>query len=216
VFARATLLADRGKYDQAIGLLQDIKPGHPQHDKALEMIADLQKKKSTAGQFMDGKTPQQVFEEKIAAGRVAFEAHDYVGAKAAFEEAIKIQPLPADAKGLYDTAAEQVAKLESAKTLFTESKYADVIATLQPLLDQDPQNQNIRRMIVDARFNLGAVALQEERTDDAIREFDEVLKASPDDELARRSRELAARYNGESKDLLYKIYVKYLPLRQAV
>ena len=30
-----------------------------------------------------------------------------------------------------------------------------------------------------------------------------------------RTRELAVRYNGETKDLLYKIYVRYLPLRQA-
>ena len=39
---------------------------------------------------------------------------------------------------------------------------------------------------------------------------------APTNELARRSRDLAVRYNGEAKDLLYKIYVKYLPLRQAV
>jgi hypothetical protein len=68
-------------------------------------------------------------------------------------------------------------------------------------------------MIADAHFNLGAMALQEERIPDAIREMDEVLKVNPNDELARRSRELALRYNGEPKDLLYKIYVKYLPLR---
>jgi len=47
----------------------------------------------------------------------------------------------------------------------------------------------------------------------AVRELDEVLKMDPNDELARRSRELAVRYKGETKDLLYKIYVKYLPLR---
>jgi hypothetical protein len=31
--------------------------------------------------------------------------------------------------------------------------------------------------------------------------------------LAKRSRDLADRYDGQPKDLLYKIYVKYLPLR---
>jgi hypothetical protein len=71
-------------------------------------------------------------------------------------------------------------------------------------------------MISAAHFNLAATALQEERTNDAIRELDEVLKEDPNDDLARRSRELAVRYNNEPKDLLYRIYVKYLPLRQAV
>jgi hypothetical protein len=47
-----------------------------------------------------------------------------------------------------------------------------------------------------------------------VREFDEVLKAAPDDDLAKRSRDLAMRYDGEPKDLLYKIYVKYLPTRK--
>jgi hypothetical protein len=46
-----------------------------------------------------------------------------------------------------------------------------------------------------------------------MREFDEVLKTDPNDELAKRSRLLAERYSGQPKDLLYKIYVKYLPLR---
>jgi hypothetical protein len=42
------------------------------------------------------------------------------------------------------------------------------------------------------------------------------LKNDPNDELAKRSRTLADRYSGEpqKKDLLYKIYVKYLPLRK--
>ena len=35
----------------------------------------------------------------------------------------------------------------------------------------------------------------------------------PNDDLAKRSRTLAERYSGQPKDLLYKIYVKYLPLR---
>jgi lipoprotein NlpI len=80
---------------------------------------------------------------------------------------------------------------------------------------QDPQNANVQRMIMNAHFNLGAKALQEERTADAVTEFDEVLKVDPNDDLAKRSRELALRYDKQTKDLLYKIYVKYLPLRQA-
>jgi tetratricopeptide (TPR) repeat protein len=212
---RATALADRGQFDQAIGLLQDIKPGDPLHDRALGMIADLQAKKSKVGATFDGKTPDVYHAEQIAAGRAALAAHDYAAAKAAFENAIKVKPLTPDAQTDYAAAANQVAQLDSAKALFSERKYAEAISNLQPLLVQDPQNQNVQRMITDAHFNLGAEALQTEKTADAIREFDEVLKVNPNDELAKRSRDLAARYDGETKDLLYKIYVKYLPLRTA-
>jgi tetratricopeptide (TPR) repeat protein len=178
------------------------------------MIADLQHKKARAGEMIEGMRPAQYFDTRVAAAQTAFAAHDYAGAKTAFEDAMKVKPLTPEQKAIYDQARDQVAKLDSAKALFAERKFADALSSLISLAEQDPQNQNIRRMINDAHFNLGVTALQEERTGDAVREFDEVLKVDPNDELARRSRELALRYEGQTKDLLYRIYVKYLPLRQ--
>ncbi|MBV8516278.1 MAG: tetratricopeptide repeat protein [Acidobacteria bacterium] len=214
VFARATNLANHGKYDQAIALLQDVPATDPQHDRALVMIADLQQKKSKTASLIDGVPASQYYDQKVTSAQAAFNAHDYAAAKADLDDAQKVHPLPPEVKALYDNAAQQVAKLDAAKTLFDERKYGDAIAALQPLLAADPQNQNIARMIVNAHFNLGAAALQEEKTEEAIREFDEVLKSEPNDELARRSRDLAVHYKDETKDLLYQIYVKYLPLRQ--
>lgn len=213
IIGRATTLAAKGKYDQAIALLRDIKPGDPQHDKALVMIADLQQNKSSSAQLIDGVPAAQYYEQRLSAATTAFAGGDYSAAKVAFEQALRVQALPPDAKAQYDIASQKASQLDAAKALFAERKYADALTSLQPLLDQDPQNASIRRMIADAHFNMGAMALQEERLPDAIKEMDEVLKMNPGDELAKRSRDLATRYNGEPKDLLYKIYVKYLPLR---
>ena len=213
IMARATMLAKNGRYDQAIALLRDIKPGDPKHNDSLVMIADLQKKKSTSAALIDGIPAAEYYEQRAAAGAAAFAVGDYVAAKAAFEQALRVKPLSPDLKAQYDTAAQQASKLDAAKALFSERRYSEAIANLQPLLEAEPQNASIRRMVVDAHFNLGAMALQEERIGDAVREMDEVLQMDPTDELARRSKELAVRYNGEPKDLLYKIYVKYLPLR---
>jgi tetratricopeptide (TPR) repeat protein len=215
VLSRAKTLAGLGKYDDAIKLLQDIKAGDAQHDAALRMMDDLKHKQAGSAAFIDGKPAAQYYDEKVAAARAAFAQHDYATAKTAFEDAQRVKPLAPDAKAEYDTAANQVAQLDSAKKLFTEQRYDEAIASLQPILTQDPQNATVQRMIVDAHFNLGAKALQEERTTDAITQFDEVLKVTPTDELAKRSRELAQRYDKQGKDLLYQIYVKYLPLRQA-
>lgn len=213
LLSRASLLAGNGDYDRAIALLRDIKPGDPQHDKAMVMIADLQQKKSGAAQLIDGVPAAQYYQQRVDAAGAAFAAGDFSAAKAAFEQAMRVQPLPPDLRTQYEAASQQASKLDAAKSLFAERKYADAIANLQPLLQAEPQNAGIRRMLADAHFNLAAMALQEERTPDAIRELDEALKLNPNDELARRSRELAQRYNNEPKDLLYKIYVKYLPLR---
>ena len=213
IFVQANSLAKRQRYDQAIAILGDIKPSDPQHDKALEMIADLQHKKSQAAQMINGRPASLVYDESIAAARTAFDAHDYETAKTALDTAARIKPLPPDLTAMYATASQQVSKLEVAKALFKERRFQDAITNLDPLLQADPQNQSIRRMLIAAHFDLGATALQEEKLPDAMREFDEVLKSDPNDELAKRSRTLAERYSGQPKDLLYKIYVKYLPLR---
>ena len=213
LIGRASMLAGKGEYDRAIALLRDIKPGDPQHDRALVMIADLQQKKAGAAQLIDGVPAGQYYDQRIAAATAAFTAGDYSAAKAAFEQAMRVKPLPPDLRTQYEAASQQASKLDAAKALFAERKYAEAIANLEPLLQQEPQNVSIQRMLADAHFNLAAMALQEERTPDAIRELDQALKLNPNDELARRTRELAQRYNNEPKDLLYKIYVKYLPLR---
>jgi tetratricopeptide (TPR) repeat protein len=215
LIAQATRLSGQGKYDQAIAILQDVKPDDPQHDKAVLMIADLQRRKSQAAENIDGKPAAQFYADQINAGRAAFDAHDFDGAKKAFEQAMRVKALPPDVQPIYNTASQQVAKLDAAKSLFKERRFADALSNLEQLRAQDPQNLNIQRMILDAHFNLGAAALQEERLPDAIREFDEVLKVDPADELAKRSKDLAARYSGQPKDLLFKIYVKYLPMRSS-
>jgi tetratricopeptide (TPR) repeat protein len=214
IFTHANSLAQKGQYDAAIALLQDVKPDDPQHDKALSMIADVQRKKGQASEMVDGRPAAIVYQEGLTAGKAAFDAHDYDAAKKAFESAARVKSLPPDMKALYDIVAQQSGKLEGARTLFKEQRYQEALTSLQSLQQQEPQNQSIKRMISDAHFNLGAIALQEERLPDAIREFDEVLKIDPNDELARRSKGLAERYDGQAKDLLYKIYVKYLPTRK--
>jgi tetratricopeptide (TPR) repeat protein len=215
VIARATGLANAGQYDKAIALLREIQPGDPLHDRALVMLADLQAKKSTSAQLIDGVPAAQYYDQKVNEARTAFEAHDFIAAKNAFEQAQRAKPLPPDLKAMLDQATQQAAKLDAAKALFGERRYSEAIANLQTLLEQDPENQNIKRLIMDAHFNMGAAALQDEKTSEAVKQFDEVLKVDPNDELARRSRELALRYDNEPKDLLYRIYVKYLPLRKA-
>lgn len=213
IFTKAERLSTAGQFDQAIALLLTIQPQDPEHDRALEMIDDLKDRKAASSGLIDGRPAAVVFQETVDKGRSAFEAKDYLAAKQAFEHAASIQPLPSDAKMMYDAASQQVAKLNDAILLMKENKYADAVANLQSLQQQDPENGSVRQLLLAARYNNGVVAMQQERLTDAMAEFDEVLKANPNDTEAKRSRELAAKYNGQAKDLMFKIYVKYLPLR---
>ncbi len=213
ILSRAQALAKNERYDQAIDLLSSIEDGDPMHDRAQTLIEQYQSKKAGAVADVDGRPAAVVFAELLEQGRTAFMANDYVVAKDALTRAAAIQPLPPEAAAILQNATVQVAKLDSAMVLFKEGKYADAVAMLDGLLEQDPENRSIQQLLANAHFNLGATALREDRIDDAVREFDSVLASNPNDDLARRSREIAMRYREEPKDLLFRIYVKYLPLR---
>lgn len=209
----AERLAAAGQLDQAISTLLAIPAGHPDHDEALAIVAELRALKAQNSGMIGGRPATEVFNENLERANAAFAAHDYVAAKAALEQAAAIQPLPPDAKQLYDQVNVQAAQFENALNLFRSGDYPAAIAASEVILQQNSANANARDLISRARFNMGVQALQEERLQDAVVQFDALLAANPDDELARRARELAIRYDGTNKDLLYRIFVKYLPLR---
>ncbi len=209
---QAQTLASRGRFDEAIAMLLTISPSDPQHDQALSLVDDYKDKKAKAA-GAGGRAGAQAFQDLLSTGRSAYEAHDYIGAKDALEKAAALQPLPGDMKQFYDDASQQVAKLDSARSMFKEGNYREAVATLEALNQQDPQNQNVKQMLSSGRFNLATMALREEKTAEAMAELDKLLQSNPGDEVAKKTRDLAGRYDGEQKDLLYRIYVKYLPLR---
>ena len=70
-FTQAQSLARKGQIEQAIAVLQEIKPEDPQHDRAVIMIADLERKKSQAAALIDGKPAEIYYQEQSTAGRTA-------------------------------------------------------------------------------------------------------------------------------------------------
>jgi tetratricopeptide (TPR) repeat protein len=213
VFAKADRLAAHGKFDEAIAALLTIRSDDPAHDRALVKIDDVKRQKAAASGMINGRPATEVYAEYAAKGKAAFGAHDYVTAKQQFEQAMGIQALADDSKAMYDAANQQVAKLDSAILLLKEGRYPDAIANLESLAQQDPQNESVRQLMQKAHFNYSISLLQQDNTRDGIAELDQVLRTNPNDTEARRARELAAKYDGQPKDLMYKIYVKYLPAR---
>ncbi|HVR43545.1 MAG TPA: tetratricopeptide repeat protein [Thermoanaerobaculia bacterium] len=211
--SRAQTLAGQGELDQAIGVLLAIPPTHPDHDDAMTLVAELRARKAQAAGRIEGRPSPEVFSERVEQGRAAFAARDYVGAKAAFEEAATLQTLPPDVRAMYDQSMRQVSRLATAENLLKSGNYHEAIAAAQAILRDDPENANAIDLVARGHFNLGVAALQAERLQDATVQFDRVLEIRPDDEIARRARELSIRYEGRPKDLLYRIFVKYLQAR---
>jgi tetratricopeptide (TPR) repeat protein len=210
---RAELLAEGGDYAQAIAVLRTIEAGDPMRDRALEMIAGFRQRQAETGGMIGGRPLNEVREELLTHAREAFDAEDYMQALSSFEEAAKLRALDAQDRQLYDAASRQVSKLDTATTLFRQGSYREAIQELEIVLQEEPDNLNARQMRVNAHYNLGVMAFREQQLDEAIRRFTIVLEHNPNDEMARRSLQIAQQYRNNPKDLLYQIYVKYLPLR---
>ena len=79
--------------------------------------------------------------------------------------------------------------------------------------EEDASNADINRLIVDSYYNLGVRDLQRGRPDLALRKFEEALNLRPDDSTLKRLQAFSATYQDRNEDLLYRIFVKYLPFR---
>jgi len=208
-FERAASYAGHGEFDRAIDVLKAINPEDPMHNKALELIADYQGQKAQA----HDKAAQADYEARLTKAREAFAIKNFLEAKAQYESASAIKTLNPEDQANYQIATQQAAKLDAAQMLFKEGKYVEAIASLDQLLIEDPENVSIRLLLANAHFNLGRSLLESGQLKQAGEEFNTTLEFNPQDELAQRSKEFAQRYDGEMPDLLFRIYVKYLPIR---
>ena len=79
--------------------------------------------------------------------------------------------------------------------------------------ESDGANRDVTQMIADCYYNLAVRDLQRADAQKAADKLKEALNLQPGDETLKRSMVFAQTYQERPKDLLYRIYVKYLPYR---
>ena len=79
--------------------------------------------------------------------------------------------------------------------------------------EADPANRDVTQLIVDSYYNLAVRDLQRADAKKATEKLKEALNLQQNDELLKRHYLFAQTYQERPKDLLYRIYVKYLPYR---
>jgi hypothetical protein len=67
--------------------------------------------------------------------------------------------------------------------------------------------------LIDSYYNMGVRDLQQFNPQSAAKQFEQVLELDPGDSTAQRQLLFAQTYSERPQDLLFRIYVKYLPLR---
>ncbi len=149
----------------------------------------------------------------LTSARQAYAAHGYVKALEGLERANAIARLDgADAQMLTDVRAK-LEPLDKQLTGFRQHEWEVILPDLWRMHEADPANHDVTQMIVDSYYDLAVRDLQRADAQKASEKLKEALNLMPNDELLKRHMAFAQTYQERPKDLLYRIYVKYLPYR---
>jgi len=91
--------------------------------------------------------------------------------------------------------------------------FESALPDLWRLLEANPEDRDVRSLLVTSYYNLGVRDLQRGDAAGAAEQFQEAVQLDPSDSELQRHLLFAQSYAERSKDLLYQIYVKYIPFR---
>lgn len=218
--ARATRLHEAGKTAMAVSLLRRLTPSSPRYEEAQALISQWEaagRPEETAAADGDGEAErarratqrqQRLLDEAAAAA----EESRYLRANELLQEAASLNPLPEGNEALVSAVEAGVAPLQGPLNQMQQGDPARALPTLWRMLDETPSSPDVRRLIADAYYDLALDSLQQGDAATAAQHLEEALSVVDDPALQRHLR-FARTYSQREKDLLYRIYVKYLPPR---
>ncbi len=213
--ARATELHRSGRTAMAIAQLRRLPPTDPHYERAQELIERWEGGSPAAAAPAAALAPEQAArrEELLAVARTAAGRGEYLGTVESLERAAAIQPLSGEDAQLLEQARTALQPVASQIAMFRQQDWEYALPQLWRLRESDPGNPVVTRLLVDSYHNLGVQALQRGDVRSAETHLSEALALAPDDEETRRHYLFAQTYQQRPQDLLFRIYVKYLPFR---
>lgn len=217
--AKAERLHKAGKTAIALKQLQKLPTTDPNYARAQKLIAQWG---GTAAPIAGapaaaGAVPANPVLSRrdlmLVAARQAYSERRYLRAIHRLEQAAALGKLaPEDAKML--TEAQTILEPMSTQiTAFRDHEWEYVLPDLWRMHNANPDNRDVTEMIVDCYYNLAVRDLQRADAKSAAANFQEALNIERNDESVQRHLVFAQTYQERPKDLLYKIYVKYLQYR---
>ncbi len=218
---RATELQKSGKTQSAISQLKRIPPSDPAYAQAQDLIkqwsANIAPATPTpAATPVVAVAPPPVSAERLAiltAARDAYQGGSYLEAIRRLEQASAQGQLEAADAEMLANAKSRIEPLAAQIDLFRQHEWEHALRDLWRLHESEPGNRDVTRLMVDSYYNMGLRDLQRMDSAKAIENFTEAIGLDPGDRGLQRQLAFAQTYQERPKDLLYRIYVKHLPIR---
>ncbi|HEX4956335.1 MAG TPA: hypothetical protein VF017_23355 [Thermoanaerobaculia bacterium] len=232
LLAQAKEQYERGKQAAARSILGRIPEGDPQYEEAQELLANWQAGKGqprtrrpAGGKAMElPPLPETAnppadpnlrdrWDREVARAREAYAEREYLLADRHFQRAAQVAPLAGTAAELSRDVRRQLAPLGEMITRFERRDWEPILLPLSEMRKLDSTDRDVARLLADTHYNLAVRDLQAGAPAAALPRFDEALRLRPDSVAIRRHKAFAQTYAERPPDLLYQIYVKYLPFR---
>lgn len=217
--ARAMDLHKGGKIQNALSQLRRVPPDDPSYQRAQELISQWETSPAPAAPTAPGApvpSAPPVSPERLAllsSAREAYQGGSYLEAIEHLEKAQQKGRLdPPDAE-LLANAKRQTEPLAAQLNLVQQHEWEIALRDLWRMHEADPGNRDVTRLMVSSYYNLALRDLQRMDTDRALENLREAKGLDPNDPDLERQLAFAETYRNRSKDMLYRIYVKHLPLR---
>jgi tetratricopeptide (TPR) repeat protein len=221
---RAKRFHDTGKVAIALSQLRRLPPSDPHYKEAQALIAQWEQASGPPGTpplpnvslapVSAGASPIDAHRsELVALAEKAYAGHAYFRAAERFDQADRIARLESNDAANYAEAQQHLLPMAKQVSMFHQHDWEFALPELWKLHQSDPLNEDIRQLMVDCYYDLGVRDLQRMDSRTAIDKFQEGLKLDPNDKGLEHELLFARTYTDRSPDLLYRIYVKYLPLR---
>lgn len=210
--AKARELHAAGKTAEALALLRRLPPSDPQKADAVSLVAQWEK---LAGPEATGLDAQAAARRRalLEDAQAAVADGENFRAKRLFQQAAELAPLDGDWVAMAGAAEEKLKPLAQEVQLFRDGDYEYLINQLWRRREADPNNRDVARMIADSYYDLGVLDLQRGDPGAAREKFREARGIDSSDPVLARLERFAAAYEKKSPDLLYRIFVKYAPMR---
>lgn len=213
--ARAKALAAEGKTAIAVAQLRRMPPQDPQYAEAQLLISQWEALEQPAVPVPAGPTAEQKARRSALVGEAeqACQQQEFLRCRALLASAAEISPLDAQLAQLSSQASERLKPLANEIKMFQDGEYEFLLNTLWRRREDEPANRDIKRLIVDSYYNLGVLELQRGDPGAAADRFREAAALDANDAMLARLLDFAQTYTRRSDDLLYQIFVKYVPTR---
>ncbi|HSS77999.1 MAG TPA: hypothetical protein VLV54_14810 [Thermoanaerobaculia bacterium] len=234
---RAQRLNKSGKTDRALSVLRHIPQNDPHYAEAQKLIAQWGGAGGAGGTPEPGATPtdatattpgapgvtpgalagagpenQDKRNELLAGARQAYAERTYLKALNRLEAAGALAKLDGDDAKLLADTKQKLSSLDKTIDLFHQHEWEFVAREMWTKHEAEPANRDVTQLLADSYYDLAVRDLQRNDASKAVEKLKQVLELQ-DDPLVRRHLQFAETYQDRNKDLLYRIYVKYLPYR---